>query len=146
MAVVLPALHAEQHRLHGADHVHTAWGIVPLDGSGVSEHAAAHADFDRVLGELDLADVFFAGATDVDCRYADFTLVDACAVAGSHALAFGDALLHQHRHAHGPSHDVDFGHGRGALAHFAASLLPTRKGRQCVTHEPVPALRSFYGL
>ncbi|HZS40584.1 MAG TPA: hypothetical protein VFF06_27315 [Polyangia bacterium] len=120
-AIALPVLHRRHHALHGADHVHGAFGTVYFAAPSIEDAAFHHAAFDADLAALELADVAHAGTAAVDCALAEYTLVVCDDPASSHAHNFGDQLL---AHAHSrPPQPIDPAHGSGALEHLGASLL-----------------------
>jgi hypothetical protein len=122
-ALVAPLLHRLHHERFGADHVHTSTGTIYLAHEDpLLDEAAHHAAFDADLAALDLADVAHAGALDVDCQIAAYTLASCPASLGSHPHTFGDELLAR-LHQHGAPPPFDPEHGRGAPEHLAASLL-----------------------
>lgn len=112
-AIALPLLHERHHARHGADHVHTAHGTYAL------HLEAHHAAFHRDLEALGLAEVAHAGALEVDCALAELTLAR-CDDPGAHR-SFGDELAADEAPAAPP---FDPEHGRGAIEHLSASLLP----------------------
>ena len=117
---VVPELHRLHHAAHGADHEHTAAGTIYAHVSDEGALGAHHAEFDRTLVDLGIADVATAGTLTVDCAYTDLTLAtcDAGATA-SHARTFGDDLLAR-THEHAPP---DPHHGAGSLEHLSSLLV-----------------------
>lgn len=111
-ALAAPVLHRVHHLTHGADHVHTPAGTVPLHQHPVDE---THQAFDADLAALDLAEAATAGTLAIDCGLAQYTLAD-CAP-GDHPRRFGDQLRHP------VPAPVDPDHGAGSPEHLGASLL-----------------------
>jgi hypothetical protein len=138
--VVLPAVHRAHHAAHGADHRHTADGIVWGAASAPSTEAHAHAALDADLEALGLGDVADAGVLTVDCALAPFTLATCDgSLPADHAHRFGDELV-AHRHPPAPPRpDLDPDHARGALAHLAAPLAVVT----VALAPPPPTLRRF---
>jgi len=129
-ALVAPVLHRLHHQRYGADHVHSSTGTIyfaheQATSEPALDEAVHHAAFDADLAALDLADVAHAGALDVDCEIAAYTLASCPASLGTHPHTFGDELLARIHHHRGPP-PFDPEHGRGAPEHLGASLLASR--------------------
>src|SRR5687767_6928112 len=87
-AVALPAAHVRLHDVRGSGHSH---GMVAPVSDREMDDAAAHRAFEEDLEALDLAEVARAGALEVDCSLASYTMVS-CegALPAEHARNFGD--------------------------------------------------------
>jgi hypothetical protein len=118
--LLAPILHQLHHARYGADHVHTALGTQYTSAHTHREFTwgEAHVAFENTLADANLLDVGLAGAADVDCSLAAYTLVE-CDGSLNHAPRFGD-LINEHAP---PTSDLQ--HGRGSLEHLGVALIDT---------------------